>query len=127
MNSLTANTLGQYLVNCDEIQTVNYSAGRSKVRGVYEQLRAFKKNHGNTSVKSIIVHVGTNHPLQENTVDVANKICRLLVHTSTEFPNTSIYFSAILPKFGRSFNRMINYVNNEVFNLCLDNLKMEFI
>ena len=127
MNSLTANTRGQYLVNCDEIQNVNYSAGRSKVRGVYEQLRAFKKNHGNASVKSIIVHVGTNHPLQENTVDVANKICRLLVHTSTEFPNTSIYFSAILPKFGRSFNRMINYVNNEVFNLCLDNLKMEFI
>ena len=50
-----------------------------------------------------------------------------MIHTSKEFPNTSIYFSTILPKFGRSFNWITNYVNNEVFKLCLDNQKMEFI
>ena len=33
----------------------------------------------------------------------------------------------MLPKFGRSFDGMINYVNNKVFNLRLDNQKMEII
>ena len=38
-----------------------------------------------------------------------------------------MYFSAVLLKFDWSFKSMIDYVNNEVFNLCLDNQKMEFI
>ena len=50
-----------------------------------------------------------------------------MIHASKEFPITSIYFSAMLPKFGRSFDGMINYVNNKVFNLRLDNQKMEII
>ena len=48
-----------------------------------------------------------------------------MVHAGKEFPKTSVHISAILPKFGRSFDSMTNYVNNEVFNLCLDNQKME--
>ena len=55
------------------------------------------------------------------------KNMRHQVHTSKEFPNTSIYFSAILSKFDRNFNSMINYMKKEVFNLCLDNQKIEFI
>ena len=86
-----------------------------------------KKDHGDSSLKSIIIHVGTNHLPRDNPVDMANKIWRLMIHTSKEFPNTLIYFSAILPKFNRSFNSMINCVNNEVFSLCLDNQKSEFI
>ena len=61
-----------------------------------------------------------------------------MLHTSNEFPNTSIYFSAILHKFGKTafdrtlpkftkFNGMINYVNNKVFNLCFENQKTKFI
>ena len=74
-----------------------------------------------------MIHAGVNHRPQDNPVYVANKICRLMVHTSEESPNTLIYFSAIFPNFGRSFNSMINYGNNEVFNFCLDNQKMKFI
>lgn len=88
----------------------NSLTSESKVRGVYEQLRAFKKDHGDASVKNL-----------------ANKMFRMIIHTSKEFSNTSIYFSAILPKFGRSFNSLINYVNNEFSNLCLDNQKIGFI
>ena len=77
----------------------------------------------NASIKSIVIHIGTNHLERDNPMVVTNKVCRLIIHTSKELPNTSTYFSAILPKFGRNFNSMVNYVNNEVFNLCLDNHK----
>ena len=124
--NITRNISPSVIANCDEIQVVNYSTGWSKVWDVYEQLRAFKKDHGDASVKLVLKHLGTNHKPRDNPVDVANKICRLMFHASKEFPKTLIYFSAILPKFGRSFNlihSLINYVNNEVFILCLDNQK----
>ena len=60
-------------------------------------------------------------------MDVAKQICGLMIYASKEFSITSIYFSAMLPKFGRRFDSMINYVNNKVFNLCLDNQKMEIM
>ena len=50
-----------------------------------------------------------------------------MIHTDKEFRNTLIYFSAILPKFCRSFNSMVNYVNNKIFNLSLDDQKLEFM
>ena len=81
-DSITKNINPSATVNCDEIQAVNYSTGGSKVRGVYEQLWAFKKDHGDASVKSIIIHVGTNHRPRDNPLDVANKICGLVLHTS---------------------------------------------
>ena len=58
---------------------------------------------------------------------MANKLSRLTIYASKEFLNTSIYFLVILSKFGISFDSMINYVNSEVFNLCIDNQKIEFI
>ena len=45
------------------MQGINYSTGGSKTRGAYEQLRGSKKNHADTSVKSMIIHVGTKHLL----------------------------------------------------------------
>ena len=61
------------IVSCDKIEAVNYSTGRSQVRGIYEQIRALKKDHGNVSLKSITIHVGTNHLRRHNT-DVTKKI-----------------------------------------------------
>ena len=49
------------IATCDEIQSINYSIGGSKKRDLYEQLQAFKKDHDDASVKSIIIQVGTNH------------------------------------------------------------------
>ena len=97
------------------------------MRGVYEQVRGFKKDHSNDSVELIIIHVGTNHLPRDNAVDVANKIFRLMINACKEFPNTLLYFLAILPKFGGSCNTMLSFVNSEAFNLCLDNQKIEFI
>ena len=53
---------------------------------------------------------------------LASKEFEMMVHASKEF--RKIYFSTTLPKLARSFKSMINYVNNEAFNLCLDNQKM---
>ena len=50
-DSITTNISLSAIANCDEIQAINYSTSGSKFRGVYEQLRAFKKVHGDTSVK----------------------------------------------------------------------------
>ena len=75
------------------------------MRGVSEQFRAFQKDHDDASVRSIIIHVGINDLPRDNQMNVAKQIYRLMIHTGKEFSNTSI--------FGRSFNSMINYVNNE--------------
>ena len=72
-DSITKNKSPSAVANCDEIQGINYSTGGSKVPGVYKQRRAFEKNHGDASVKSIIIHVGTNHLPRDNPVDVAKK------------------------------------------------------
>ena len=45
------------------MQTINYATGGTKARGAYEQLQGSKKNHADTSVKSMIIHVGTKHLL----------------------------------------------------------------
>ena len=96
-DSITKNISPSAIVNCDEMQAANCSTDGSKVEGITSNSELLRRRFG---------------------VDVGNKICILMIHTNEEFPNTSIYFLAILPKFGRSFNGMINYVNNEVFNLC---------
>ena len=114
------------IANCYKIQAVNYLTGGSKVQSIYKQPQAFKKDHGNASLKSMIMHFGINHLLRGNLMDVANKIFSLMVHARKECP-TSFYFSPILHKFSKLFNSMINYVNNKLFNLCLANQKMEFI
>ena len=44
-----------------------------------------------------------------------------------EFPNTSIYFSAILPKFDNTFFEMINHVNSKKFKLCSHYDQLRFI
>ena len=58
---------------------------------------------------------------------IFQQICRLMINTSREFPNASVYFSAILLKLGRNFNSITNYVNNELFNLRLGNQKVKLI
>ena len=100
------------------MQAINYSTGGSKARGTYEQLRGSKKNLADTSVKSMIIHVGINHLSSDNPMDVTSKICRLMFYGSKELLKTSIYFWVVLLTFGRSFNSKINYVNDEFFNFC---------
>ena len=45
------------IVNFDEMQDVNYSTGKSKVKDVYKQLRTFKKDLGDAIVKLIVIHL----------------------------------------------------------------------
>ena len=45
------------IVNCDEIQAVNFLTGKLKVKDVYKQLRTFKKNLGDAIVKLIVIHL----------------------------------------------------------------------
>ena len=82
----------------------------SKVRGVYEQMRNFRENHQEAAVANIIIHIGTNHLPRSHPSDITAKISKLLLHATKELPNTSIYFSAILPKFNNTFFEMINHV-----------------
>ena len=94
-DSITKNISLSARANCDKIQAVNYSTGGLKARGVCKQLRVFKKDHRNASVKSIVIHAGANHLSRDNVVDVVNKIYRLMIHISTKFPN-------IVTSFGKT-------------------------
>ena len=68
-------------------------------------------------VTNVIIQVGTNHLPRDHPSNITTKISKLLLHATKEFPNTSIYFSTILPKFNNTFFEMINQVNSEIFEL----------
>lgn len=85
-----------------------------------QQIRVFKKNDGDTSVRELDYDSDSN-------MIFTGRIPRGCSHTSREFPNASVYFSAILLKLGRNFNSITNYVNNEFFNLRLGNQKVKLI
>ena len=85
-----------------------------------------RENHQEAFVTNVIIHVGTNYLPRDHPSDITTNISKLLPATK-EFPNTSIYFSAILPKFNNTLFEMINHVNSEIFELCSYYYQLRFI
>ena len=117
-DSITKRIDPSFIARCDKSLGLNYSVGGAKVRGIYEQMLTFRENHQEAAVTNVIIHVGTSHLPRDHPSDITTKTSKLLLHATKEFPNTSIYFSAILPKFNNTFFEMINHVNSEIFELC---------
>ena len=69
-DSTTKYTSPEKTAKSDVSNTVNYSKTGIKVRGIYNQLHQFHSNHGNESVKNVILHVGTNHLPKDDQDDV---------------------------------------------------------
>ena len=76
---------------------------------------------------NVIIHVGTSHLLRDHPNLIAAKISKLLLYATKSFPNTSIYFSAILTKFKNTFFEMINHVNSEIIGYCSFCQQLDFI
>ena len=98
-DSITKRIDPSFIARCEKSLALNYSVRGAKVRGVYEQMRTFRENHQEAAIKNVIIYVGTNHLPRDQPSDITTKISKLLLHATKEFTNTSIYFSAILPKF----------------------------
>ena len=126
-DSITKRIDPSFIARCEKSLALNYSVRGARVRGVYEQMRTFRENHQEAAVTNVIIHVGTNHLPRDHPSDITTKISKLLIHATKEFPNTSIYFSAILPKFNNTFFEMINHVNSEIFELCSYYHQLRFI
>ena len=126
-DSITKRIDQSFIARCEKSLALNYSVGGAKVRGVYEQMRTFRENHQEAAVTNVIIHVGKNHLPRHHPSDITTKISKLLLHATKEFPNTSIYFSAIRPKFNKTFFEMINHVNSEIFELCSYYHQLRFI
>ena len=107
-DSITKRIDPSFIARCGKSLAWNCSVVGAKVGGVCEQMR--RENHQEAAVTNIIIHVPTNHIPR----DYPSK---LLLHATKEFPNTLIYFSAILPKFNNTFFEMINHVNSEISEL----------
>ena len=114
-DSITKRIDPSFTARCDKSLALNYSVGGAKVRGVYEQMRNFRENRQEAALTNIIIHVGTNHFPRDHPSDLTAKISKFLLYATKEFPNTSIYFSAILPKFNNTFFEMINHLTTEIF------------
>ena len=126
-DSITKRIDPSFIARCEKSLALNYSVRGAKVRGVYEQMRTFRENHQEAAVTNVIIHVGTSHLPRDHPSDITTKTSKLLLHATKEFPNTSIYFSAILPKFNNTFFEMINQVNSEIFELCSYYHQLRFI
>ena len=126
-DSITKRIDPSFIARCEKSLALNYSVRGAKVRGVYEQMRTFRENHQEAAVTNVIIHVGTSHLPRDHPSDITTNTSKLLLHATKEFPNTSIYFSAILPKFNNTFFEMINHVNSEIFELCSYYHQLRFI
>ena len=126
-DSITKRKDPSFTTRCDKSLALNYSVGGAKVRGAYEQMRTFRENHQEAAVTNVIIHVGKNHLPRNHPSDITTKISKLLLHATKEFPNKSIYFSVILPKFNSTSFEMINHVNSEIFELCSYYHQLRFI
>ena len=126
-DSITKNINPCTIAKCNESEALNYSVGGSRVKGIYDQIRKFQNEHERATVDKIILHIGTNHLPYEQPMNVAQKICRLLTYLKEQFPNSRILYSAILPKFNKTFNYSINLVNSVVFDFCSKHSNMGFI
>ena len=98
-DSITKRIDPSFIARCEKSLALNYSVRGAKVRGVYEQMRTFRENHQEAAITNVIIYVCTNHLPRDQPSDITTKISKLLLHATKEFTNTSIYFSAILPKF----------------------------
>ena len=74
------------------------SQSEAKVKKIYRQVERFKNNHKGSKVENIVIHVGTNNIQRECPRDSSRKIHKLLQKVKSDFQNTEVYFSGILPK-----------------------------
>ena len=64
-------------------------------------MRTLRENYREAAVTNILIHVGINYLPRDHLSDITTTT--LLVNATKDFPNTSIYFSAIPPKFNNTF------------------------
>ena len=83
-----------------------------KIENAREQLKSVSLNN---NVKKLIFCTGTNHIPQEKPLDVAKKLINLIRDAKHNLPDSQIFVSAILPKYGKSYARGINIINRTLF------------
>ena len=77
---------------------------------------AIMEVNASCEVSHCVIHVGSNHIPEEPPHTVASKLISLLKEVRHNMPNTTVSFSAILPKYGPDFLPGINTINWLVFN-----------
>ena len=83
-------------------------------KGIEEVTNELEKSTKNYSFKNIVIHAGTNDiksPDQDPTQLVMD-ICHMLKNTKLNNPNSNVYYSALLPKYGPHFNE----INTAIFS-----------
>ena len=87
-------------------------------KGIDEITNQVEVSTNEYSFKNIVIHAGTNDiksPDQDPT-QVIMDICYMLKNTKLKNPNSKVYHSALLPKYGPHFNKIINDINTAVFS-----------
>ena len=84
-----------------------------KIEDAREQLKTvFKGNN----VKRLILCTGTNHIPHEKPIEVGTKLVNLILDVKRNMPDTQIFISTILPKYGNCYAKGINFVNKMLFD-----------
>ena len=76
------------------------------------------------SIKSLVLHVGSNFIPADSPDLVAAQILDLVKEIQIQMPSTKIYISAILPKINADYNPGINFINSTLYN---ESLKKGFV
>ena len=94
-----------------------------KIENANESLKdAYKKYN----MKRLIICTGTNHIPKEDPATVSEKIINMVRNAKINMPDTKIFVSGILPKYGNSYAPGINYINRKI-NAASKIYKFDFI
>lgn len=89
--------------------------GGGKIPQIRENLIEFHDTH---DIREAVIHVGSNHIPNDSPNELADKLESFLKAAKSAMPNTSLHFSAILPKLDNSFLPGINIVNEHIYSVC---------
>ena len=87
-------------------------------KGIAEVTNVIEESSKNYFFKNIVIHAGTNGITapDQDPKEIIMDICYMLKNTKLNNPKSNIFFSALIPKYGPHFNKIINEINSVVYS-----------
>ena len=102
--------------NPEAAETLCYPG--AKVEKIKDQLKFITDRY---NVNKMIIHVGGNNIPNDNIEQITGKIIDLLRFAKCIMPNTTIYFSHILPRMSNEHLNGINTINARITQFAVTN------
>ena len=110
--------IGDSLIRHIDLEKINPNGPNKmlcKPGGKIGDVRDQLKSVSGDNVKRLILCTGTNHIPSEKPSEIATQLVNLVRDAKLNLPDTQVFVSAILPKYGKSCANGNNFINRKLF------------